>query len=341
MKELIPPTSAQLLDVIQIQTAIAKLGIDLNAIMTLVAQQAQQMTPSKAAVIELAEGDDMVYRAVSDGASDLLGLRLSRCNSLSGLCVAEKQTLYCQDSELDSRVDKEACRKVGLRSMAVVPLIYSDEAVGVIKIYSEQCDAFQSEHLNLLILMSDLIAAAMYHASKFRQQELYKLATQDALTGLANRALFLDCLRQGIKKAQQHQQSFIVYMVDMDGLKTINDVYGHRIGDEAIKELACRVKNSVSEQDLVARLGGDEFAIMLIPRSKDIDMVAIMNRVLEACGMPFSFENIELNLSASIGSALYPQHGLDPEHLLEHADFEMYNNKRQKHAHKSAKINTK
>ena len=84
--------------------------------------------------------------------------------------------------------------------MAVVPLIHLDEPIGVLKIYSEQVNAFKDSDIHLLGLMSELIAAAMYHATKFGAQELYKLATQDHLTGLANQALFLDCLRQGVEK---------------------------------------------------------------------------------------------------------------------------------------------
>lgn len=128
------PTSKQLLSVIQTQTAIAKLGLDINAVMTLVAEQVQLITHAKGAIVELAEEGDMVYRAVSNGANQFLGLRLKMGSSLSGLCIAQNTTLYCKDSETDERVDREACRRVGLRSMAVVPLIHCDEPIGVLKI---------------------------------------------------------------------------------------------------------------------------------------------------------------------------------------------------------------
>ncbi|MDM1756587.1 MULTISPECIES: sensor domain-containing diguanylate cyclase [Acinetobacter] len=324
------PTQKQLMAVIQTQTAIAKLGLDLNAVMTLVAEQAQLMTQAKGAVVELAEEGEMVYRAVSGGAAHLLGLRLSQENSLSGLCVIQNKILYCEDSELDARVDKVACRKVGLRSMAVVPLIHCGDAIGVLKIYAEKVSAFKEGDLQLLTLMSELIAAAMYHATRFGAQELYKLATQDQLTGLANRALFLDCLRQGLLTAKQNNKKLGVLMIDMDGLKHINDEYGHRLGDIALKEIADRIKKSIRHDDLVARLGGDEFAVILSSVENQALAKTAMNRISEACGLPFVFENIDLKIGASLGLAIFPKDAQSIDQLIECADLNMYEDKRER-----------
>ena len=324
------PTSKQLLSVIQTQTAIAKLGLDINAVMTLVAEQVQLITHAKGAIVELAEEGDMVYRAVSNGANQFLGLRLKMDSSLSGLCIAQNTTLYCKDSETDERVDREACRRVGLRSMAVVPLIHCDEPIGVLKIYSERINAFKESDINLLTLMSELIAAAMYHASKFGAQELYKLATQDQLTGLANRALFLDCLRQGVEQAKRTQKLLGILIIDMDGLKPINDQYEHRLGDEALKEIGKRIVNITRHDDLVARLGGDEFAVILSSLGDQELAKKVMNRIVEACGLPFVFENVKLTMGASVGLALFPEDGIELNKLIEFADLKMYEHKRSR-----------
>lgn len=281
-------------------------------------------------MVELAEDGDMFYRAVSGGVSHFLGLRLKLQNSLSGLCIAQNETLYCQDSELDVRVDREACRRVGLRSMAVVPLIHGDEAIGVLKIYSERVDAFNAGDLQILSLMSEWIAAAMYHATKFGAQELYKLATQDDLTGLVNRALFLDCLRQGVEKEKTEKRVLGILMIDMDGLKPINDEFEHCIGDAALKEVAKRILNHTRHDNLVARLGGDEFAVILTSIANQELAKSAMNRIAEACGLPFVFENVQLRIGASIGLAVYPEDAQGLEQLLECADLKMYENKRGK-----------
>ena len=113
---------ARLLEVIRMQTEIAKLGMDLGGVMALVAERAQRLTGAFGAAVELAEEDDMVYRAASGAAELHLGMRLKRSSSLSGRCIHEEIALQCDDSDTDPRVDREACRLIGLRSMIVVPL---------------------------------------------------------------------------------------------------------------------------------------------------------------------------------------------------------------------------
>lgn len=116
------PTRAQLLN-IRLQTNIAQLGHDLGSVMALVVERTLSLVVSDGAVIELAEGNEMVYRAASGIAAPQLGLRLNLGTSLSGLCVRTGQQLICQDTERDPRVDLQLRRALGIRSMLVVPLI--------------------------------------------------------------------------------------------------------------------------------------------------------------------------------------------------------------------------
>lgn len=323
-------SQAQLLSVIQTQTEIAKLGLDIDAVMRLVTIRAQQLTQAVGAVIELQQGDEMVYRAVSGAARDLLGFSLKSSHSLSGTCIRQREALYCEDSEIDHRVDREACRYVGLRSMAVVPLLHANEAIGVLKIYSDRPNAFQRGDLHLISLMSELVAAAMYHATRFGTQELYRLATHDELTGLANRSLFLQCLHQGIEKAKFEKQALIVIVLDMDGLKQINDRFGHRLGDAALNEIAKRILKNTGQSDVVARLGGDEFAVILSSEQHRHLATLTMQRIVDACALAFNIEDRALNIGLSAGLAIYPEDATELQRLMDVADLRMYQHKQQR-----------
>ncbi len=321
------PSTNQLLDIIATQTEIAKLGLDLGGTMTLVVDRTLPLIEADGAAIELAEGDEMVYRAVAGIASDRLGLRLKLGQSLSGLCVKTGEILFCSDSETDPRVDVEACRQVGLRSMIVVPLRHDGETVGVLKAMSVHPDHFDDEDLQVLGLLSELIAAAMYFSSKYNQDELFYRATHDAMTGLANRALYIDRLRSVLARHQREKRHAGVLMIDMDGLKRLNDCFGHRVGDAAIKEMANRLKACARNSDTVARLGGDEFGIILSPVDMPEGGQAIVERIQKEIAPPLHFEGQTFPLSASIGVAAFPDDGDDIDSLLHAADQRMYQEK--------------
>ena len=322
------PTPRQLLAVIRTQTEIAKLGLDLQGVMQVVARDAQALTGASGAVVELAEGDEMVYRAVSGIAASQLGLRLRRDHSLSGLTVRLGTPLRCDDCETDPRVDLQACRRVGLRSMVVVPLTHDDAAVGVLKVLGASPHAFGDQTVALLQLMSELIGAAMFHAARYGADELFRRATHDALTGLANRALFFDRLRHCLAQARRERYPVGVLVLDMDGLKQINDVYGHRAGDAALRELALRLAGAARESDTVARLGGDEFGVVL-SRVEDRDgALNLAERVAGQLRREMGFEGGLLPLEASVGLALFPDDADQPDTLVEAADRRMYAAKR-------------
>ncbi|MBV8508676.1 MAG: GGDEF domain-containing protein [Xanthobacteraceae bacterium] len=328
------PTSV-LMEIIRAQTDIAQLGLDLGGVMTFVTERVQQLTGAGGAIVELAEGDEMVYRAASGMAKQQLGLRLQRTGSLSGLCVEQRTVLRCDDSESDVRVDKEACRRVGLRSMVVAPLNHGETTVGVLKIAAVAPNAFSDEHVHILELMCGLIASAMYHAVQYETNELYHRATHDALTGLANRALFYDRLRQSLSLARRQSSRLGILNLDLDGLKPINDTYGHRAGDAAIRETGQRISKVSRQSDTVARLGGDEFAVI----AADIDgrdgALRHADRLASEIRQPFSFENNQVMLDASIGLAIFPDDGTELDALIEKADQAMYAIKRTRKTHRA------
>ncbi|WP_409362276.1 diguanylate cyclase domain-containing protein [Burkholderia contaminans] len=322
------PSPDTLLRIIAAQAEIAKLGLDLGSVMAYVAEQVPQLTGASAAAVEFAEGDDMVYRAASGTAAGMLGLRLRRSGSLSGLCVQQGALLHCIDSETDPRVDRDACRRVGLRSMLVMPLTHADTTVGVLKVMSPEVDGFSPADAGTLRLTADLIAAAMFHAARNEANELYLRATHDALTGLPNRALFYDRLRQSMHTTLRANGRLGILNIDMDGLKPINDGFGHRAGDAALREVATRMQGAVRRSDTVARIGGDEFAVILPNIGNRDDAHAQSTRLARQVGEPFEFEGCPMRLGVSVGIALLPDDGTDMNALIEHADKAMYEVKR-------------
>ena len=324
------PSTPQLMEIISIQGEIAKLGLDLGAVMALVVDRTLPLIGADGAAIELAEGDDMVYRAAAGMAAGQIGLRLKVSGSLSGLCVRTGETLRCDDSEDDPRVDREACRRVGLRSMIVMPLKHNGTTVGALKAMSSQPAKFTDADVQLLGLLSDAVGAAMFFAAKYDVEELFHRATHDALTGLANRALFMDRLRSIVAQGEREPHPAALLMIDMDGLKQVNDTFGHRAGDAVITEFASRIKAVARLSDTVARLGGDEFAIILAPVDLPEGIAAAMQRLTREIDPPFLFEGKLYQLRASIGAAQYPEEGDDINRLIELADHRMYVTKRER-----------
>ncbi|GGB93536.1 hypothetical protein GCM10011352_19480 [Marinobacterium zhoushanense] len=323
------PSQASLMEIIKLQTDIAKIGLDLREVMDLVVDRALSLTGADGAVIELIEDEYLVYRAASGIARSREGLKLCRESSLSGLCVETGATLRCDDAELDPRVNREYCRQIGARSMILVPLKYKDVTVGVLKALSRKPGQFATPQMTLLGLLSELVGATIFYATKYGRDDLFFKATHDSLTGLANRALFLDRLRSAIALGTRDKRPVGVLMIDMDDLKKINDTYGHRVGDAVIKEFAIRSRAGARSSDTVARLGGDEFGVLLKPVELPDGIDAAIQRQYEMIETPFQFEHRVYHMHASIGAANYPEDGTDVSGLLDAADRRMYAIKRQ------------
>lgn len=155
--------SSFLTKIIKIQQSFISAGFDLDSFMKLVVDEIQKVTPAKGVVIELAEDDEMVYRAASGTAASHLGLRLKKSESISGLCVIQNKFLISEDTEKDTRVNVEACRKVQARSILVAPLVYQNEAVGVLKIFYPEPKKFSTDDIQMVELMASFIAAGISH----------------------------------------------------------------------------------------------------------------------------------------------------------------------------------
>jgi diguanylate cyclase (GGDEF)-like protein/PAS domain S-box-containing protein len=155
------------------------------------------------------------------------------------------------------------------------------------------------------------------------------MAFYDALTGLPNRVLFNDYLRNALALAKRHERSLAVLFIDLDRFKFINDSLGHHTGDLLLQAVTQRLTECVREGDTVARMGGDEFTILLPDVDGAPDAADVAQRLLNALLSPFLIGSSELFVSTSIGISMYPTDGDDAETLLKHADTAMYRAKDQ------------
>jgi diguanylate cyclase (GGDEF)-like protein/PAS domain S-box-containing protein len=162
------------------------------------------------------------------------------------------------------------------------------------------------------------------------EEQLRQNAFHDALTGLANRVLFMDRLGQAVERAKRHEDYlFAVFFLDLDRFKLINDSRGHLLGDQLLIGIASRLKACLRPTDTVARLGGDEFTILLEDIKDVSDAIRVADRVEEELRLPFELDGQEVCTSASIGIALSSPGYDQPENLLRDADIAMYRAKSQ------------
>ncbi len=163
--------------------------------------------------------------------------------------------------------------------------------------------------------------------TKEQNRRLEKLAMEDTLTGLPNRTLFDDRLKQAIHQAQRNHNSFALMIMDLDRFKEINDTLGHHIGDLILREIGPRLSNVLRKADTVARMGGDEF-LFLLPDADRLHSQRIASKIAAVLAAPFETAGYTLRVGASIGIAVFPEDGVTPERLTRCADVAMYFAKR-------------
>jgi diguanylate cyclase (GGDEF)-like protein/PAS domain S-box-containing protein len=156
------------------------------------------------------------------------------------------------------------------------------------------------------------------------QERLQRLAHHDTLTGLPNRALFLDRLRQALARARRHGRRVAILFLDLDDFKRINDAHGHEAGDRFLQGVAERLRTAVRESDTVARYGGDEFAFVVDELAQGADLAMVVSKIQEAFAAPIVLSEGEFPVRASVGVSLYPDDGTDADTLLKRADAAMY-----------------
>lgn len=159
---------------------------------------------------------------------------------------------------------------------------------------------------------------------KAAERRIEHLATHDALTGVPNRQMLTDLLRQTMGLSRRFHHNFALLFIDLDRFKAVNDAYGHLVGDRVLVESARRMQACLRTSDTLSRQGGDEFVVLLPEIESPHDAEVVAEKIRAAMAVAFSIDGRELYISSSIGIALYPQHGVDEDSLLRNADDAMY-----------------
>jgi diguanylate cyclase (GGDEF)-like protein len=226
-----------------------------------------------------------------------------------------------------------------------VPLYYQGDVIpsGVARIslpYAPVAAAIYGEGRDLAIVLGlglGVLYALLYRivagASRRLHEEAVRnehLALHDALTNLPNRTLFANRVEQAIALAARNQSDGAILILDIDHFKEVNDTLGHHSGDRLLCDVAERLRAILRKSDTVARLGGDEFAVLL-PETDGVDGTTLVaEQIRAALAVPIELEGIDVEVEPSIGIALFPEHGLSPDELLQRADVAMYEAKREK-----------
>jgi diguanylate cyclase (GGDEF)-like protein len=205
---------------------------------------------------------------------------------------------------------------------AIVPLICQDRVVGVLNLADKMDgDRFDSGDIALIELFSQLVGASIGNIKLF--EKIQRQATTDGLTGLVNHKTFYEILEKELWRSRRYGGKISLIMVDVDNLKNINDAYGHRVGDKAIREISKRIKECIRQIDTAARYGGDEFAVILLNTSLS-DATVVAQRMVDAVGnSPTTWNKEQIPLSISVGLGQYDA-DITPEDITSRSDQALY-----------------
>ncbi len=293
--------------------------------------------------------DEPVLRGLARRVLEPAGFAVDEAaNGIDGLQMWERRPydLVLLDLRMPVMDGFETCRRLrALPNGEDVPIVVvtgSDESDSVRAAYDAGATDFLSKPLSMLMLVNRvryaLRGAETVQQLRDSERRVRDLAYHDSLTGLGNRRMSQDRLAAAVATAKRHRRQLAVIMLDLDKFKRINDTLGHGAGDALLREVGQRLTDAVRRSDLVtrsepelpadiARLGGDEFTVVLTEIRSGADAARVARRILSVLAAPLTLEGHEVVVGASMGVAVFPQDGEDPETLIRNADAALYHAK--------------
>ncbi len=294
----------------------------LDALLERIADALAELIPYEA--VHVYEADEAKRELVpllvrSDWASEILSERFPYGEGITGWAVEQREPVLANRAHLHPQVRFVPGTPVEPEALIVVPMLARGLLKGTFNIYRIGEDAaFSEQEFELAKRFGDAAALALDNAHI--RARLEHQAQTDSLTGLYNHRFFHECLRRELTRAATSHESVSVVMLDIDDFKKVNDVYGHGIGDQVLRELADHLRASVRGSDIVCRIGGEEFAV-IVPSSTEPDALAIAERLARR------LDEVELDVAGkigvSVGIARGPEHAANPRELIACAEAAM------------------
>jgi len=256
-----PLDRARLLEAIAFQAEVAGAGAGANATMRVVTERARALTEADGALFELADGDEMISQVVTGAAETSLGTVIAATAGMSRLAVTSGEVQSCTDSKVDLRVDRKACRRVGLRSILCVPVSHRHETVGVLKVFSARAKAFDETDIAVLRMLAGTVAAALTQQQLVEQ--LGALARTDPLTGLPNRGAFEEEAWRQLAFARRQGHPLCFGLLDLNADRRHRDTPAYTSTDQLLRETSRRWRAVLRTEDLLGRWRDKELAILL------------------------------------------------------------------------------
>ena len=232
--------------------------------------------------------------------------------------------IFSSDTGFTRKNSEPVMRMISYRKVNQYPFIVGvvvPESLYLVHWYKNATGVLIASILSMMII---LIGTYFLLVSYRRSAENQYRAHHDSLTELPNRTLFSDRLSTALATCKRKNTKLAILFVDLDNLKTINDVNGHTAGDAVLVEVAKRMKQCLRESDTIARIGGDEFTVLLPDVDTEENVLKVAEKIRTALIAPVAVDGSSLNTSASIGVAIYPSHGQNASDLMNNADAAMY-----------------
>jgi len=240
--------------------------------------------------------------------------------TLAARAIREKSAVIVNDVPNDeSLIFHKMHAESGIRSLAVFPLIVSDNAIGVFVLYTSKPEFFDAAGLQLLTELAANVAFAVDHLE--REERLHRLSYYDALTGLPNRRSFLERVTQYMRSADDDGHKVAVFLIDLERFKKLNDSLGRPAGDGILKQVAEWLAQNAGDVDLVARIDADHFAVVLPKIVYEAHVARVLEKMIVAfMNNEFTLNDAVYRLAAKIGVAVFPDDGTDADTLFQNAE---------------------